>query len=63
MAEAGAEEAQDVFVVLSLMQSKHIEARLLRGAPALDASAGAPGVATPVFAVFHLERNGGACAF
>lgn len=61
--DGGVEEAQDVFVVLSLMQSKHIEARLLRGAPQIDAGAPPPGVASAVFAVFHLEREEGPCAF
>lgn len=61
--DAGPEEAQDVFVVLSLMQSNRIEARLLRGAPQSDAGATPAGVASAVFAVFHLEREPGACSF
>jgi hypothetical protein len=56
----------DVTVVVSLMQSESIEVRLLRGAPRLDAStttddAGAK--AGYVFAVFPLDRRGGACSF
>jgi len=62
--EAGPEEAQDVMVVLSLMQSSRIEVRLLRGAPQTDAGAPPPGVAKAVFAVFHLERERGRpCSF
>ena len=61
--DAGAEEAQDVFVVLSLMQSNRIEVRLLRGAPQTDAGAPPPGVALPLFAVFHLEREQRRCSF
>jgi hypothetical protein len=61
--DAAATEAQDIFVVVSLMQSNHIEVRLLRGAPPADASAPMPGVASTVFAVFHLEHHQGACGF
>jgi hypothetical protein len=46
--------AEDVMVVLSLMQSGTIEARLLRGAPQADAAASQ---APPVFAVFTLDRR------
>jgi hypothetical protein len=62
--DAGPEEAQDIFVVISLMQQdRHIEVRLLRGAPQTDAGATPPGVASTVFAVFHLERERGPCSF
>ena len=62
--DGGPEEAQDVFVVLSLMQQdRHVEVRLLRGAPQADAGAVPAGVASTVFAVFHLERERGPCAF
>lgn len=61
--EAGAEEAQDVMVVVSLMQTDHVEVRLLRGAPQIDAVAPPPGVASPMFGVFNLLRQPGPCAF
>ena len=62
--DSGPEEAQDVFVVISLMQQdRHVEVRLLRGAPQADAGATPPGVASAVFAVFHLERERGPCEF
>lgn len=62
--DGGPEEAQDVFVVLSLMQqTRHVEVRLLRGAPQADAGAVPAGVASAVFGVFHLEREEGPCAF
>jgi hypothetical protein len=61
-ADAGAE---DVFVIVSLMQSDAVEVRLLRGAPVADdagASAAASG-ADAIFGVFNLERRSGSCAF
>lgn len=62
--DAGPEEAQDVFVVVSLMQQDHhVEVRILRGAPPADAGAAPAGVASAVFAVFHLEREKGPCEF
>ena len=54
----------DVFAVISLMQSGNVEVRLLRGAPAVLADAGA--AATPaqnVFAVFTLSRETGPCSY
>jgi hypothetical protein len=56
--------ADDVFVVLSLMQSGDVEVRLLRGAPDLPSDAGTP-AATPsnVFAVFDLMRAPGPCSY
>lgn len=53
-------ETVDVLVVLSLMKSGKIEARLLRGAPR-ETDAGAPGAA-PIFAVFTLDKRNEACA-
>lgn len=47
---------EDVLVVVSLMKSGNIEVRLLRGAPQLDAGAGAA-QNPPVFGVFNLERR------
>jgi hypothetical protein len=61
--DAGAAEAQDVIVVVSLMQSDHVEVRLLRGAPQTDAGPPPPGVGGALFAVFHLDRQPGPCAF
>lgn len=55
-AQAG--DGQDVFAVLSLMESGDVEVRLLRGAPGADAGP------APVFAVFLLKREkGAACSF
>ncbi|HEY4014022.1 MAG TPA: hypothetical protein VGM06_11840 [Polyangiaceae bacterium] len=51
----------DVFAVLSLMQSGDVELRAIRGAPLL-ATDGAPAPAN-VFAVFDLSRKPGACSF
>ena len=61
--EAGVQEAQDVMVVVSLMQTDHIEVRLLRGAPQTDAGLPPPGTASALFGVFNLDRQPGPCAF
>lgn len=61
--DAGVAEAQDVFVVVSLIENRHIEVRLLRGAPQSDAGATPPGVASTMFGVFRLERQEGPCSF
>jgi hypothetical protein len=54
----------DVFVVVSLMQSGDIEVRLLRGAPGLPADAGATQSAgRNLFAVFDLTRKEGPCSY
>ena len=53
-------DTQDVLVVISLMQSKSVELRLVRGAPGADPLASN---AAPVFGVFTLDRQGGACSF
>lgn len=53
----------DVLVLLSLMQSGAVEARLVRGAPGATASSG-PDAGDPpsnLFAVFSLDRAAGAC--
>jgi hypothetical protein len=55
---ASASDAQDLMVVVSLMQSDNVEVRLLRGAPEAD---GGPG--SSVFGVFNLEKQTGPCAF
>lgn len=56
-------EAQDVLVIVSLMQSDHVEVRLLRGAPQTDAGPPPAGVAEALFGVFNLHRQPGSCAF
>ena len=54
----------DVFVVVSLMQSGDIEVRLLRSAPSLAIEGGAPPAPQDnLFAVFALKRQEGACSF
>jgi hypothetical protein len=63
VSDAGVAEMQDVMVVVSLMQSDHIEVRLLRGAPQSDAGPPPPGTASPLFGVFNLDRQPGPCAF
>ena len=61
--DAGDAEVQDVLVVVSLMQSEHVEVRVVRGAPQSDAGPPPAGAASPVFGVFNLERQPGPCAF
>lgn len=61
LGDGGPFEAQDVMVIVSLMQSDHIEVRLLRGAPQTDAGVPPAGVASALFGVFNLERLPGAC--
>ena len=56
-------DAQDVMVFLSLMDDGSLEVRLVRGAPASDAGAPMPEVASPMFGVFTLDRRDGACSF
>ncbi len=54
----------DVFVVVSLMQSGDIEVRLLRGAPTLPVDGGtSPGAKPNLFAVFDLLRQEGPCSY
>jgi hypothetical protein len=54
----------DVFVVVSLMQSGDIEVRLLRGAPTLPGDSGeAPAGPVNIFAVFDLSRKTGPCSY
>jgi hypothetical protein len=54
----------DVFVVVSLMQSGDIEVRLLRGAPGLPVDGGTSSSArTNLFAVFDLMRQEGSCSY
>jgi hypothetical protein len=55
-------DAQDIIAIVSLLQSDHVEVRLLRGGPQVDASAPPPG-APPVFGVFGLDRLPGPCSF
>jgi hypothetical protein len=53
---AEADEGGDVTVIVSLMESGDIEARLVRGAPPVDG-----GIATNVFGVFALTHVEGPC--
>jgi hypothetical protein len=52
----------DVFVVVSLMESGGVEVRLLRGAPAFVTDGGPPAPSS-IFAVFQLARQKGPCAY
>lgn len=51
-------DAQDVMVVVSLMQSDSVEVRIVRGAPEADGGAG-----SSVFGVFNLTKQSGPCSF
>jgi len=51
-------DTTDAMIVVSLMQSDDIEVRIMRGAPLQDG-----GTNAALFAVFHLERRDGPCAF
>jgi hypothetical protein len=54
----------DVFAVVSLMQSGHIEVRLLRGAPGLSDDGGTTTASGGnLFAVFDLTRKEGSCSY
>ena len=54
----------DVFVVVSLMQSGGIEVRLIRGAPGLAVDGGsATTTGGNLFAVFDLTRQSGPCSY
>jgi hypothetical protein len=65
----GDSDGNDVFAVVSLMQSGDVEVRLLRGAPpvlaatsdASEADAGASSQVENIFAVFTLSRQPGPC--
>jgi hypothetical protein len=61
--DADADTGGDVFVVMSLMQSGGVEARILRGAPAVDAGAPVSAAQPNLFGVFTLSRAGGPCSF
>ena len=56
-------QGDDVMVVLSLMQSGDIEARMVRGAPMPAADGGTNASQTTVFAVFGTKRQSGPCSF
>ncbi|MCL2725718.1 MAG: hypothetical protein FWD69_14910 [Polyangiaceae bacterium] len=57
-----ADDSADVLVVVSLMQSKDIEVRLLRGAPGSPVSGESEGgVSAPLFGIFNLTKQQGAC--
>ena len=54
----------DVFVVVSLMQSGGIEIRLLRGAPGLGVDGGTSATTGGnLFAIFDLTRQTGPCSY
>jgi hypothetical protein len=55
-------EGDDVFVVLSLMQARDVEVRLIRGAPAALPDGGAQD-SSNLFAVFDLQRTPGPCSY
>ena len=60
--DAGAEDLQDAFVIVSLMETGAVEVRVVRGAPQVDSGATASKAAVPLFGVFALDRREGACA-
>jgi hypothetical protein len=53
----------DVFVVVSLMQSGGVEVRLIRGAPGLIVDGGSTPTGGNLFAVFDLTRQSGPCSY
>ncbi len=53
----------DVFTVISLMQSGGIEVRLLRGAPAISEDGGAAATGGNLFAVFQITRQTDSCSY
>jgi len=53
----------DVFAVVSLMQSGGIEVRLIRGAPGLSLDGGSESTGGNLFAVFDLTRQSGPCSY
>jgi hypothetical protein len=55
-------KGDDVFVIVSLMESGEVEARLLRGAPGGAGDAGVTAGGN-LFAVFALTRKAGPCSF
>ncbi len=56
--------SEDVFAVISLMQSGEVEVRLLRGAPNLPDEAGVTAsTGGNLFAVFDLTRKNGPCSY
>lgn len=53
----------DVFMVVSLMQSGDVEVRAIRGAPTLSADGASSSGPASMFAVFDLTRGPGSCSF
>ncbi len=53
----------DVFAVVSLMQSGNVEVRLLRGAPSGPPDAAAAPAGGNLFAIFELERKSTPCSY
>ena len=62
---APANETQDVMLFVSLMSEGGLEVRLVRGAPQSDAGTITPTAtqSTPLFGIFTLGRQEGACSF
>ncbi len=60
--DGGASMGEDVFVVVSLMQSGGVEVRLLRGAPSSPSRAETT-TKEPLFAVFSLRKQAATCSF
>lgn len=56
-------KGNDVFVVVSLMQSGGVEVRLLRGAPGLTVDGGPETTGGNLFAVFDLTRQSTPCSY
>lgn len=56
-------ETEDVLAIVSLMQTDHIEVRLIRGAPQTNDGPRPPGSSQALFGVFNLDRQVGPCAF
>ena len=53
----------DVYAVVSLMQSGGVEVRLLRGAPGIAPDGGTAGTGGNLFAVFDLTRQSTPCSY
>jgi hypothetical protein len=60
--DADADAAGDALLVVSLMQGGGVEARVLRGAPAVGSAQGGSS-GSNLFGVFSLSREPGPCAY
>jgi hypothetical protein len=56
-------DGDDVFAVVSLMQSGGVEVRLLRSAPSIAGDGGGAAPPAGIFAVFPLARQTGPCSY